>query len=102
MTLVAGDELKISGSDFHISSFVNDVLAYSSGNHSSAIDMSGSGGSWLGFVHSPFGRTKIQGSDNLTISGSVVSSEVTVSGSNFKITSYDDGGDPVFYVRLVE
>ena len=102
VSLIAGDELKISGSDFNISSFVNDVLAYSSGNHNSAIDMSGSGGSWIGFVHAPLGRAKVQGSSNLSISGSVVAAEVTVSGSNFSITSFDDSQDPISYVRLVE
>ncbi len=41
VTLVAGDEIKLSGSDFDITGYYKDVLVFSSASHDNAIDMSG-------------------------------------------------------------
>ncbi len=102
VSLVAGDELKISGSDFNLTAYWNDVLLYSSSDHNNAIDMSGSGGSWTGFIHAPYGRVKIQGSDNLSVSGSIVADRVTVSGSDFSITALEESSGGPEFARLVE
>ncbi len=51
--------------------------------------MSGSGGNWEGYIFAPNGRAKIQGSSNLSISGSIVADRVTVSGSDFSLNASD-------------
>ena len=104
VTLVAADEVKISGSDFNLTAYFEDVLAFSAASHGSAIDMSGSGGSWTGLIYAPDGAIKLQGSDNLSVSGSIVADQVIISGSNFSITGESVGlatSGPVA-VRLVE
>lgn len=108
VTLVAGDELKVSGSDFHLtgSEAGFNVLFYSSATHDSAIDISGSGGEWIGYIHAPNPNAliKIQGSDDLSVHGSVIGHSVRISGSNFSITAEDDpNNNPVPpTVKLVE
>ena len=104
MTWVAGDELKISGSNFNVTGYWNDVLAFSARNGDGAIDMSGSGGSWTGFIIAPNGQIKVAGSSNLSIQGSIIGDRVQVSGSDFSI---DATGFPVIQpqpptVKLVE
>ncbi len=86
VTLVAADEVKISGSDFNLTAYYEGILAFSAASHGSAIDMSGSGGSWTGLILAPDGAVKLQGSDNLSVSGSIVADRVIVSGSNFSVT----------------
>lgn len=104
VTLVARDELKISGSDFNLNGYWNGVLFYSSASHDSAIDVSGSGGNWTGLIHAPYGKVKMQGSDNLSVQGSIVADRMVISGSDFTIRASDDGGSqpqpPT--IRLVE
>ena len=87
VTLVAADEVKISGSDFNLTAYYEDILAFSAASHGSAIDMSGSGGSWTGLIYAPDGAVKLQGSDNLSVSGSIVADQVIISGSGFSITA---------------
>ncbi len=104
VTLVAADEVKISGSDFNLTAYYEDILAFSAASHGSAIDMSGSGGSWAGTILAPDGTVKFQGSDNLSVSGSIVADRVIISGSNFSITA--EGVGVATYssspIRLVE
>ncbi len=104
VTLVAADEVKISGSDFNLTPYYEDILAFSAASDGSAIDMSGSGGSWAGIILAPDGAVKLQGSDNLSVSGSIVGDRVIVSGSNFSLTS--GGGGVATYssgpIRLTE
>lgn len=87
VTLVAGDELKLSASDFNIKGYWKDVLAFSAASHDSAIDMSGSGGDWQGYIYAPTGRVKVQGQNGLSIKGSIIADRVSVSGSDFSIDS---------------
>ncbi len=91
VTLVAADEVKISGSDFNLTPYYEDILAFSAASDGSAIDMSGSGGSWSGIILAPDGAVKLQGSGNLSVSGSIVADRVIISGSNFSITSGGGG-----------
>ncbi len=104
VTLVAAGEVKISGSDFNLTPYYEDILAFSAASSGSAIDMSGSGGSWTGLIYAPDGAVKLQGSNNLSVSGSVVADRVIISGSNFSITS--GGGGVATYssgpIRLTE
>jgi len=87
VTLVAGDEVKLSGSDMDLKGFWRDILAFSAASHDSAIDMSGSGGNWEGYIYAPNGRVKIQGQNALSVKGSIIADRVNVSGSNFSIDS---------------
>ena len=103
VTLVAADELKISGSDFNLSGYYNDVLAFSSATDHGGIDISGGGGSFTGYINALNVRIKVQGSANFSVSGSIVGDKVTISGSNFSINAegFSGAGDPAS-VRLVE
>jgi hypothetical protein len=87
VTLVAGDEIKLSGSNMDLKGLWHDVLAFSAASHDSTIDMSGSGGSWEGYIYSPDGRVKIQGQNDLSVKGSIVADRVSISGSDFSIDS---------------
>ncbi len=93
VTLVAGDELKISGSNFDLTALQGFVLFYSSAGHDAAIDVSASGGSFVGFIHAPTpgALIKIQGSANLSIHGSVIGDQVQLSVSDFSINA---SGEP--------
>ncbi len=100
VTLVAMDEVKLSGSNLDLVGYFEDVLAFSAASHDSAIDLSGSGGTWHGYFYAPDGRVKVAGSDNLTLEASIVADRVTVSGSGFSLTSEELGARS--YVALVE
>ena len=91
VTLVAMDEIKVSGSNFDLKGNWNDVLAFSNASHDAAIDMSGSGGDWEGYIYAPNGRAKIAGSSNLSVKGSIIANRVSISGSDFSIDSTDIG-----------
>ena len=104
VTLVVGDEVKLSGSDFNLTGNFGGVLAFSAASHDSAIDLSGSGGNWTGLIYAPDGRVKVQGSNNLGISGGVVADRVNVSGSSFSFSAqgFGQGGGGAISVRLIE
>lgn len=87
ITLVAHDELKLSGSNFDIKGFWNDVLLFSDRASDPAMDLSGSGGNWEGYIFAPNARVKVQGQDGLSIEGSIIAKHVNVSGSDFSIDS---------------
>jgi Flp pilus assembly protein TadG len=99
VTLVAGDELKLSGSNFNLTACWNNILAFSAASHDSAIDISGSGGNWSGYIYCPTGRIKFQGSSNLSISGGLVTDRLYMSGSNFSLSGQVSGARSI---RLVE
>ncbi|HUF53309.1 MAG TPA: pilus assembly protein TadG-related protein [Dehalococcoidia bacterium] len=94
VTLVAGDELKVSGSDFNLTGYWNGVLFYSSASHDSAIDISGSGGDWTGIIHAPHGKVKFQGSSNLSVTGSIIADSMVLSGSDWSISADSSSSSP--------
>jgi Flp pilus assembly protein TadG len=101
VTLVAKKELNISGSNFNISAYWNDVLAFTESNSDSAMDLSGSGGDWQGMILARYGRIKFQGSSNLSVSGSLIGDRVYLSGSTWSLQALDASeGDPA--IKLVE
>ena len=100
VTLVALDEVKLSGSNFHLTGHFEDVLAFSAASHDSAIDLSGSGGTWAGYIYAPNGRVKVAGSNNLTLEASIIADRVSVSGSDFSLDSESLLG--WWYVALIE
>ena len=102
VTLVAMDEVKISGSNFNLTAYFDGILAFSSASHDAAIDMSGSGGSWTGLIVAPNGRTKVQGSNNLSLAGSIITDRATVSGSDFTLVSGGGLGPGSGRIRLDE
>ncbi|MBI4570391.1 MAG: Tad domain-containing protein [Chloroflexi bacterium] len=102
VTFAAMGKVNISGSNFNLTPYWNNVLMFTEDASSSALDVSGSGGTWQGILLAPNGKAKVAGSGNFAYSGSIIGDTVQVSGSNFSITALDYGfaGPPV--VQLVE
>jgi hypothetical protein len=94
VTLVAGGEVLIDGSDANLSPAPgNTVLLYSSSSSQDAIDLDGSSGRYTGFLHAPNGRVDIHGSD-VRVNGSIVSDRVHLDGSSMRIDSSWAGQNP--------
>ena len=87
VTLVAMDEVKISGSDFDLTAYFENILAFSGASHNQAMDMAGSGGSWTGLFYAPNGGINLQGSSNITLNTSLIGDKIKVSGSDFTLTA---------------
>ena len=98
VTLVAQGDLTVSGSNFTLTAYWNNILLFTESSSSSALDASGSGGSWTGIMLAEYGNAKVQGSSNLTISGSVMANTISVSGSDFNLTAMNSSS----FVHLVE
>ena len=93
VTLVAGQHLNVSGSNFDLTPHWQDVLLFSADSSPQAIDVSGSGGIWRGYINAPLGRVKLAGSSNLTLETSVVADRIQLSGSDLSINSPNVGGE---------
>lgn len=91
VTLVAQQEVNISGSNFNLTPYWNSVLLFTYNTSSSALDVSGSGGQWEGLILAPRGKAKIAGSGNWSFSGAVIADQVQVSGSSFSMTALGYG-----------
>ena len=102
VTLVSQDEVNVSGSNFNLTPFWNDVLLFSDDSFPKGIDISGSGGNWEGIVLAPNGLAKIAGSSNFAYSGAVIADVVQISGSNTSLTAIDYGQGGPATVALVE
>ncbi len=102
ITIVAQGEVNVSGSQFTLTPYWNDVLLFTEDSSSSAMDLSGSGGDWEWILFAPNGQVKVSGSNNQSISGSIVADAIEASGSNWSLTALDyyAGGAPA--VSLVE
>ena len=99
VTFVAETTINVSGSDQVLDPWDDESLLFFSNYmksspltdlancDSNAISMSGSDISWTGFIYSPFGQTKVNGSGNFTIHGSVVAWAVEISGSGLTFDS---------------
>ena len=102
VTLAAQGPINISGSHFTLTPFWNDVLFFTEDSSESAMDLSGSNGSWEGIMLAPNGRVKIAGSNNITISGSIMADQIETSGSNWSLTAVDYNLGAQATVILVE
>jgi cytoskeletal protein CcmA (bactofilin family) len=102
VTLVAQGTLNVSGSNFNLTPYWNDVLLFTASNDSSALDVSGSGGSFVGLMIAENGHAKIQGSSNLSIRGSVLANTIAVSGSAFTLSALLEADPSTGRVALVE
>ena len=99
VTLASVGRLSISGSNFTLTPFFQDVLFYTDSTMNNALDVSGSGGTWEGYMLAPSGRAQISGSGNLSVNGSVIADEITVSGSDFTLNSTGYGeSTPAFHL----
>lgn len=84
ITLV-GNEVSLSGSNFDLTPYWSGILLWATGDSGSAIDASGSGGSWGGAMYAPNGKAKISGSSGIAVGGTIVADEVVISGSDITI-----------------
>ena len=84
ITLV-GNEVSLSGSNFNLTPYWSGILLWATGDSGSAIDASGSGGSWGGAMYAPNGKAKISGSSGIAVGGTIVADEVVISGSDITI-----------------
>lgn len=98
VTLASQVAVNISGSNFILTPYWGDVLAFSAGTSNEAIDVSGSGGEWTGYLFAPYGRVKVAGSGNLVMTGGIVGNSVQISGSEFQLSGFGDGGELSVYL----
>ena len=84
VTLV-GHEVNLAGGVFNLTPYWNDILIFATSDGPSAIDASGSGGSWTGIMYAPNGEAKIAGSGGLSIVSSIIADTVILSGSDFSL-----------------
>ena len=87
VTLVAQGQLVISGSGFDLKPYWNTILLFTDFNDISAADLSGSGGTWEGYIYVPNGKAKLNGSGNFTVMGAVIAKTLELSGSDLTIDS---------------
>ncbi len=88
VTLVSGGEIKISGNYWSLNSYRKDVLAYTTSSSSSAVNVSGNGGSWQGYLYAPNGHTIVSGNDGFSFNGSIISNTIDIQGNNWSINAY--------------
>lgn len=100
VTFVAQGRVTISGSNFDLDAYANDVLVLAESGAANSLDVSGSGGSWTGLMLAPNGGAHLQGSDNLGISGGVIADSILVGGSDFTLDA-TGFGDISTAVRIV-
>jgi hypothetical protein len=94
VTLVSLKLLKVNGSNFNITAYWNDVLLFSEeGPANDAMDVSGSGGAWVGLMLAPKGKIKFQGSSNLSVQGGLIGYQVVASGSSWDLAALEDPDD---------
>ena len=84
VTLVAA-EIDLSGSDYTLTPYWNDILLFATSNEPSAVVASGSEGSWTGIIYAPNGEAQVAGSAGLSLVSSIIADTVVLSGSNFSI-----------------
>jgi hypothetical protein len=82
--------VNISGSNFNLTPYWNNILLFTSSNDSAALDVSGSGGEWTGIMLAKNGHAKVQGSGNLSLSGSIMANTIKISGSDFSLTAMEE------------
>ncbi len=101
VTLVSKGTIDLSGSNFQLTANWNDILMWAESNSSSAMNISGSGGSWIGLMVAPNGKINFSGSSNLSVSGGLLADQVSASGSDWDLAAIDEGsGAPA--IRLVQ
>jgi hypothetical protein len=94
VTLVAGGEIDISGSNVNLSPYHGDLLAFSNSNagcDNTGIKMGGSTNKWVGTVYAPNAMIEYSGSVNSSVTGSLIGLHVRLNGSS-SVFNYGGGG----------
>ena len=94
VTFVASYSIEVSGSNFQLKPFKDNILFASYGTSDVAIKVAGSGGTWEGVMYAPNGTAEISGSSNLALQGGIVAKRVKLNGSSFSIDGSSDEGGP--------
>ena len=89
----------MSGSQFNLTGYWNDILLFTESNSSSALDV---GGQWQGILFAPNGLAKVQGSSNLSVAGSIIADQVQTSGSNWSLAALEESGGGAPSLSLIE
>ncbi len=97
-----GHEVSLSGSGYNLTPYWNGILLFGTGDSQSAIDASGSNGSWGGAMYAPNGQAKIAGSSGLAIGGSVIADTIVLSGSDVSIVGNIISDGPIPQNYLIE
>lgn len=87
-------QVEISGSKFRLTPYTDNFLFVSYGTMDVAMKVSGSDGSWSGYIYAPNGTAEISGSSNLAIKGGIVAKRVKLNGSSMSIDGTFYGGGP--------
>jgi hypothetical protein len=103
VTFLAQAYIEVSGSNFQLRPHEHNVLFYSEGTSDVAIKVSGSGGTWEGYIYAPQGTAEVSGQGNWNYTGGIVAKRVKLNGSNSSINAYEaDAGPPVQQFALTE
>ncbi len=89
-----GTQIQLSGSEFNLSPYRNDVLvrATDTTDDNDAIKVSGSSGTWRVTLYARGGQAQLSGSDLTSPSGSIIANRVKLNGSRLRVTRDGTGG----------
>ena len=79
--------VELPGSNYTLTPFTKNVLAYAEGTSSPTLKLNGSGGSWTGYLYAANGQAEVSGSGNFSLAGSIVARTVKLNGSSWSITN---------------
>ncbi|HUT15421.1 MAG TPA: hypothetical protein VMY98_04160 [Anaerolineae bacterium] len=112
VTIVAEGRINVSNSGGNFTSYIDGLLFFSNEQPAATtecgtnvVDITGSGGSFTGFVFAPYGSIKYSGSGNHVLNGGLIGYTVDVSGNDFQISYQDDLCEDVtkrILVRLIQ
>jgi Flp pilus assembly protein TadG len=103
VTFVASYSIEVSGSNFQLKPFKDNILFASYGTSDVAVKVAGSGGTWEGIIYAPNGTAEISGSSNLALQGGIIAKRVKLNGSGFSIDgSASEGGPGEQVIALTE
>lgn len=110
VTFVAGGFIDISGSDQYLTPFIDGLLAYSYGDPGSedpdkrctepGVKIAGSNSLWEGVIYAPEAMIDMSGSENSTVSGSLIGHKIKMPGSVLGVEVIEDEGEPS--ISLIE
>ncbi|MDJ0923974.1 MAG: pilus assembly protein TadG-related protein [Acidimicrobiia bacterium] len=108
VTLVAEGVIEVSASNQNLNPYVDGLLAFGGHVYSGdeqcdkfVVSMGGSTNDWTGIIYGPHGLIEMNGSDNTTVTGSLVGFSVRLNGSNISIDSGGTGLPPDYKVQLL-
>ena len=95
-------EIDLSGADYVLTPYWNDILLFGLSDSPAAIQASGSGGSWDGSMYAPIGQVKISGSSGLFVGGTVIANEIVMSGSGVTVHGNIQGESAIHRIALIQ